>query len=49
MIDELGTIQPGNLDDIIAVYGDPLSDIRKTREIKLVIKNGKILVNKIGA
>jgi enamidase len=44
---ELGTIEPGKLADIIAVSGDPLKDIRDTREIKLVIKDGKILVNKI--
>jgi len=44
---ELGTIEPGKLADVIAVSGDPLKDIRNTREIKLVIKNGEILVNKI--
>ena len=44
---ELGTIEPGKLADIIAVSGDPLKDIRDTREIKLVIKDGKILVNRI--
>ena len=44
---ELGTIEPGKLADIIAVSGDPLKDIRDTREIKLVIKDGKTLVNRI--
>ena len=44
---ELGTIESGKLADIIAVSGDPLKDIRDTREIKLVIKDGKTLVNKI--
>ena len=44
---ELGTIVPGKLADIIAVSGDPLKDIRNTKEIKLVIKGGKILVNRI--
>jgi imidazolonepropionase-like amidohydrolase len=44
---ELGTIESGKLADIIAVSGDPLKDIRDTREIKLVIKDGEILVNKI--
>jgi len=46
-VSELGTIEPGKLADIIAVSGDPLKDIRNTREIKLVIKDGKILVNRI--
>jgi imidazolonepropionase-like amidohydrolase len=44
---ELGTIESGKLADVIAVLGDPLKDIRNTREIKLVIRDGEILVNKI--
>lgn len=44
---DLGTIEPGKLADIIAVSGDPLKEIRDTREIKLVIKDGKTLVNRI--
>ena len=44
---ELGTIEPGKLADIIAVSGDPLTNVGDTRKIKLVIKDGKILVNKI--
>ena len=44
---ELGTIESRKLADIIAVSGDPLKDIRDTREIKLVIKDGKILVNRV--
>ncbi len=44
---ELGTIESGKLADIIAVSRDPLKDIRDTREIKLVIKDGKILVNRV--
>jgi len=44
---ELGTIESGKLADVIAVFDDPLKDIRNTREIKLVIRDGEILVNKI--
>ena len=44
---ELGTIEPGKLADIIAVSGDPLKDIRDTREIKLVVKDGKTLISRI--
>jgi imidazolonepropionase-like amidohydrolase len=44
---ELGTIESGKLADVIAVSGDPLKDIRNTREIKLVIREGEILVNKL--
>ena len=45
-LSDLGTIEPGKLADIIAVSGDPLKDIRETREIKLVTKDGRILVNR---
>jgi imidazolonepropionase-like amidohydrolase len=44
---ELGTIESDKLADVIAVFGDPLKDIRNTREIKLVIRDGEILVNRI--
>jgi len=44
---ELGTIESGKLADVIAVSGDPLKDIADTREIKLVIKDGEILVNRV--
>jgi len=44
---ELGTIESGKLADVIAVSGDPLEDIGDTRKIKLVIRDGEILVNKI--
>jgi imidazolonepropionase-like amidohydrolase len=46
---ELGTIESGKLGDVIAVSGDPLKNIRDTREIKLVIKDGESLVNRIDA
>ena len=44
---ELGTIESGKLADIIAVSGDPLKDIKGTREIRLVVKDGKVLINRI--
>ena len=47
-VSEMGTVEPGKLADVIAVSGDPLKNIRDTTEIKLVIKDGEILVNKIG-
>ena len=43
----LGTIESGKIADIIAISGNPLNKITDTREIKLVIKDGKVLVNKI--
>lgn len=46
---ETGTLEPGKLADIIAVQGDPLSDIRILQEkekIRIVMKEGKVLVDR---
>jgi imidazolonepropionase-like amidohydrolase len=40
---ELGTIAEGKLADAVMLRGDPLQDIRQSRSIDLVIKNGEIL------
>ena len=45
---ELGTIEKGKLADMIVVSGNPTSDIADCKNIKLVIKDGKILVDKLG-
>jgi imidazolonepropionase-like amidohydrolase len=45
--DELGTIEEGRLADIIVVSGDPLKDIGHTRGVVLVVRDGRILVNKL--
>lgn len=41
--DELGTIEKGKMADLIILTKDPFKDIRNTRSIETVIKNGKIL------
>ncbi|MHB8566971.1 MAG: metal-dependent hydrolase family protein [Nitrososphaerales archaeon] len=44
----LGRIEPGYLADIIAVEGDPMSDISAvTKNVKWVMKEGNIMVDKI--
>lgn len=39
---EIGSIKPGKFADIIAVSGDPLSDIGVLENVKFVMKDGKI-------
>jgi imidazolonepropionase-like amidohydrolase len=39
---ELGSIKPGKYADIIAVIGDPITDIRLLENIPFVMKDGKI-------
>lgn len=43
---DLGTIAPGKLADLIAVAGDPSSDISASREIQLVVKGGDIVFDR---
>jgi imidazolonepropionase-like amidohydrolase len=40
--DELGTLQPDKLADVIVVDGDPLQDIRAIGNVSAVIKDGEI-------
>lgn len=40
--DSIGMLKPGYLADIIAVPGDPLSDIRALTQVKFVMKGGVI-------
>jgi Tol biopolymer transport system component/imidazolonepropionase-like amidohydrolase len=42
LADELGTIQPGKIADLAFVSGDPLLDIRSTRDVKRVMRGGRI-------
>jgi len=45
---ELGTIEKGKLADMILVSGNPAVNISDTRNIKLVMKDGRILIDKLG-
>jgi hypothetical protein len=40
---ELGTVEAGKIADVVIVNGDPLKDIRHTRLIDTVFKDGKIV------
>jgi imidazolonepropionase-like amidohydrolase len=44
---ELGTIEKGKLADLIVISGDPLKEIERTRDIKMVMINGMIATNKL--
>jgi imidazolonepropionase-like amidohydrolase len=37
-----GTIEPGKLADLIAIDGDPLTNIASTTKVKKVIANGRV-------
>jgi imidazolonepropionase-like amidohydrolase len=43
MGNQLGTISPGRLADIIVVDGNPLQSMRELRHVTTVIKDGKVV------
>jgi len=47
--EDLGTIEPGKLADLIVVAADPLDDITNLRRLLLVLKAGRIVSDKRGA
>ena len=42
MKDSLGTIEAGKLADIVAVPGDPLSDVSLMEKVDFVMKGGVV-------
>jgi imidazolonepropionase-like amidohydrolase len=46
MADQIGTLEPGKLADIILLDGNPTLDIYEMLKTKVVIKEGKILIDK---
>ena len=47
--DQIGAIRPGLFADIVAVKGDPLTDIRLLQHVDFVMKNGVVYKNEISA
>jgi imidazolonepropionase-like amidohydrolase len=42
MQDQIGTIEPGKLADLVAVPGDPLADVRVMEKVDFVMKGGVV-------
>jgi imidazolonepropionase-like amidohydrolase len=40
--DQVGTLEPGKRADLIAVAGDPLQDVTVLKQVRLVMKDGKV-------
>jgi amidohydrolase family protein len=40
---EIGSVEPGKLADLVTVNGDPLANIHNTRNVDMVILNGKVI------
>jgi imidazolonepropionase-like amidohydrolase len=42
---QIGTLEPGKRADIVAVNGDPLQDITALREVRMVVRDGEVVVS----
>jgi len=40
--DRVGSLQPGRFADLIAVKGDPLTDITRLQDVAVVVKGGLV-------
>ena len=47
--DDLGSIEKGKFADLIAVSGDPLTDITEVERVKFVMKSGVVVRNDLGS
>jgi imidazolonepropionase-like amidohydrolase len=43
--DDIGTLAPGKLADLVAVEGDPLADMEVMRQVSLVLREGMVVKN----
>ena len=47
LVDDVrGTIEPGKAADLVAVNSNPLDDIENVRDLKLVVKDGTVVVQR---
>ncbi len=45
--DEIGSVTAGKIADIIAVPGDPLDDLERLDDVRLVVKDGLVIHNEV--
>lgn len=43
--DEIGTLEPGKVADIVIIGGDPLADVHDLAHVEIVIRDGRVVVD----
>lgn len=44
--DDLGTLEPGKIADLIIVDGNPLEDLAALRSVEVVVREGEVVVSR---
>src|SRR6266699_1308141 len=47
--DRVGAVEPGKFADLVAVAGDPVTDIAELERVRFVMKGGEVIRNEFGA
>ncbi len=47
--DRVGAIESGKFADLVAVAGDPVTDIAELERVRFVMKGGQVIRNELGA
>jgi len=47
--DRVGAVEPGKFADLVAVAGDPVTDIAELERVRFVMKGGQVIRNELGA
>ena len=47
--DRVGAIESGKFADLVAVAGDPVTDIAELERVRFVVKGGEVIRNELGA
>jgi imidazolonepropionase-like amidohydrolase len=48
-VDQIGSLEKGKYADVIAVAGNPLTDISEMQRVRFVMKGGYVVKNELGA